>query len=232
MTGTVSAEQETDSIRLYVFTDPMMGLSYEHEPVLEALRTSYGKRLRIRYVMAGLVRDVADFMTPAERALGADEGIRQYNKRLARIYLQEIPVGGLPMHMEDFHLFDARHRSSYPLDIAYEAARLTAPDKADRYLYALRRATILEGRQTTKQEELVKLAGEAGLPAADFQAALQNGKALAAFRKDLSLAAACRIHSLPSYLIRMADKELLVSGLPGLQEFQNLIRQVEGKRCR
>ena len=37
--------------------------------------------------MVVLVRDVADFMTSAERALSPEEGIRTYNARLAQIYL-------------------------------------------------------------------------------------------------------------------------------------------------
>ena len=47
--------------------------------------------------MAGLVGDVSEFMITSELELGPEEG---------------------------FHLFDAEHRSSYPLCIAYKAAQL------------------------------------------------------------------------------------------------------------
>ena len=124
-----------EKIILTTFTDPMMGLSYEQEPVYEKLAAHYGGQLEFRYVMAGLVRDVSDFMLPLELSLPAAEGIRQYNKRLAGIYKDEEPIGGLPINMEGFHLFDENHRSSYPLCIAYKAAQLAAPQKADACLF-------------------------------------------------------------------------------------------------
>ena len=39
----------------------------------------------------------------------------------------------------------------------FKAAQLTAPEKADDDLRRLRRATIVEGRQTTLDEELIRL---------------------------------------------------------------------------
>ena len=40
--------------------------------------------------------------------------------------------------MDGFRLFDAEHRSSRPLCLAYKAAQLADPDKADAFLTALR----------------------------------------------------------------------------------------------
>ena len=135
-----------EQIMLSVFTDPMMGLSYESEPILDALARRYGERLVIRYVMRVLVRDVSDFMTPAERALPPEQGIPLYCKRLAKIYKSEESIGGLPINMEDFHLFDPEHRSSKPLCLAYKAAQIAAPDWADAFLLNLRHATVLDCR--------------------------------------------------------------------------------------
>lgn len=177
--------------------------------------------------MSGLVRDVSDFMTPDECALSPEEGIRKYNKRLAGIYLDEIPVGGLPMNMEEFHLFDPEHRSSYPLDIAYKAAEIVDPKCSEEFLFALRRATILEGRQTTKTDELAEVAEFSGIDRQKFLDCYQNGKAGAAFQEDLKMAGKYRIHSLPSYLIRGKKKEILVSGMPDFGELQALINKIK-----
>ena len=38
-----------DKIILTVFTDPMMGLSYESEPIMERLEKEYAGRIEIRY---------------------------------------------------------------------------------------------------------------------------------------------------------------------------------------
>ena len=42
-----------EKVTLTTFTDPMMGLSYEQEPVYEKLTETFGERLEFRYVMAG-----------------------------------------------------------------------------------------------------------------------------------------------------------------------------------
>lgn len=89
-----------EKIIFTTFTDPMMGLSYEQEPVYEKLADHFGDRLVFHYVMSGLVRDVSDFMVPEEKALPAEEGIRLYNRRLARIYKGEEAIGGLPINMD------------------------------------------------------------------------------------------------------------------------------------
>ena len=57
-----------EHIVLTTFTDPMMGLSYEHEPVLRQLETHFGAQIEFRTVMALLVRDAHDFMTARSRA--------------------------------------------------------------------------------------------------------------------------------------------------------------------
>jgi len=99
-------------IILTAFTDPMMGLSYEREPIMDRLRSEYGEVLEFRNVMGLLVRDVSGFMTREERAMEPAAGIRRYCERLAKIYKSEQSIGGLPINMDGFCLFDENHRSS------------------------------------------------------------------------------------------------------------------------
>lgn len=149
-----------EQLTLTVFTDPMMGLSYESQPILDRLKMEYDDRLQIDYVMSVMVRDVSDFMTPEERTLPPEIGIARYNRRLAGIYKSEESIGGLPMNMENFHLFDPDHRSSSPLCLAFHAAKLTAPEKAEQFLINLRKATVLQGRPTTHWDEILAVAKE------------------------------------------------------------------------
>ena len=44
----------------------------------------------------------------------------------------------------------------------FKAAQLTAPEKADDDLRRLRRDTIVEGRQTTLDEELIRVSFRSG----------------------------------------------------------------------
>ena len=91
-----------EKIVLTTFTDPMMGLSYESEPVMNRLKQEYGNQIEFRYVMSLLVWDVSDFMTPEERRMDAESGIRRYCERLAGIYKSEESIGGLPINMDGF----------------------------------------------------------------------------------------------------------------------------------
>lgn len=214
-------------IEIEVFTDPMMGLSYEHEPVLEKLREHYGERLTIRYIMAGLVRDVSEFMNACELSLNAEEGIAVYNKRLAKIYKSEESISGLPINMENFRLFDTEHRSSYPLCIAYGAAKLSDPAKADNYLYTLRKATIIEERQTVRTEELIACAAEAGINEKVFKTHFSDGSAEALFRTESQYARNLGIYNLPAYLIRVCHRQTLIRGLPDFEWFVSEITSME-----
>ena len=209
-----------EKVTLTTFTDPMMGLSYEQEPVYNKLAEVFGENLEFRYVMAGLVRDVSDFMTQEERSLPAEEGIRRYNRRLAQIYKSEESIGNLPMNMEGFHLFDVEHRSSYPLCIAYKAAQLTDAAKVDDYLLRVRHATVLECRQTTKRDVLAEIAEEAGIDRGHFLEQFDGGSAERAFREDLRLTRSLGIRGLPACMIQ---GKVMVNGLSGYQVLRDLI---------
>ncbi len=199
-----------DPLLLTVFTDPMMGLSYESEPILDALARRYGEMLSIRYVMSVLVRDVSDFMTPSERALPPEEGIPLYCKRLAQIYKSEESIGGLPINMEGFRLFDPEHRSSKPLCLAYKAAQIAAPEAADAFLRNLRQATVLDCRPTTHKEEILAVVRASGIEESAFLAAYYDGRAETALEQDLAYTHSFGIHSLPAYVIQHRDVALFL----------------------
>ncbi|MBP3209122.1 MAG: DsbA family protein [Oscillospiraceae bacterium] len=211
-----------DKIILTVFTDPMMGLSYESEPFMDRLALEYAGQIEFRYVMALLVRDVSDFMLPEERAMEPEDGIRRYCRRLAQIYKNEEPVGGLPINMESFCLFDPEHRSSRPLNLAYKAAQLTEPAKADVFLTELRHATVLDCHPTTHFDEILRVVCKVEIPEDTFVKHFQDGSAEAALEEDLALTRRLGIRSLPAYLIQYGDAMLMLQSF----EYRDFVRAI------
>ncbi|WP_407384249.1 DsbA family protein [Ruminococcus sp.] len=197
-------------VKITTFTDPMMGLSYECEPMFRKLETHFESQIEFKYVMSGLVRDVYDFVDRADLRFGKAEAIRRYNKSLAKIYESEEHISGMPINMDSFCLFDSEHTSSLPLNLAYKAVQLINPEKTDLFLYNLRYATIVDCRPTTHIEEILEVIRKTGIHVDRFMTAYNDGSAQAELDKDLALFKRLGLHSLPAYLIQYGEKGYLI----------------------
>ena len=213
-----------DRIIFTTFTDPMMGLTYEMEPIYDRLKQEYGDKIEFRWVMSLLVRDVSDFMTPHEQTIEPEAGIRAYNARLAQIYKSEEAIGCLPINMEGFCLFDAEHRTSKPLNLAYKAAQLADPEKAEEFLINLRHATVIDCRPTTHMDVILDVVNKTGIDESAFLRHYNDGTAEAALQNDLSYAARLGIRSLPTCLIQYKDKALLMQSFA----YADYVSAIEG----
>ena len=154
--------------------------------------------------------------------------IKNYNERLAEIYRMEENLGGLPINMDGFQLFSVNETSSDPLNIAYKAAQIANPDKADIFLYNLRFATVVECLPTTKLQEILKVAIKTNLNVKKFLAAYNDGSAERAFQNDLAICQRIGIHSLPSYLIQYKDKGALIQNLVDYNGFAKIFSDLSG----
>lgn len=116
--------------------------------------------------------------------------------------------------------------------MAYEAARLSNPERAYDYLLCLRRATILESIQTTRGDELLRLAEQVNIDRNLLLQHLKDGSAEAAFRADEKDALACAVHTLPAYRIRCGSRERMIRYLADAGTFIRVIDDLtEEKRC-
>lgn len=219
-----------EKISLVIFTDPMMGLSYECEPIMRKIETHFANRVEFDYVMSGLVRDVYELVDPDELALGKDVAIDRYNARLADVYRAEEALGGLPINMTNFALFSTTETSSDPLNIAFKAAQIVDAARAERFLYRLRFATVAECRPTTKLTEILRVAIQCGIDSKKFLAAFNDGRAEKNFRADLEICRRLEIHSLPSYLIQFKSRGALIQNLVGYETFAQVFAELSGIR--
>ena len=217
---------DTDKIRITTFTDPMMGLSYECEPIFRKLETHLGDNIEFKYCMSLLVEDVSNFMNQSEVALPPKEGIALYNKRLATIYKSEEYITGMPIIMDDFRLFDEKHRSTLPFNLAFKTVEIVAPEKSNEFLYRLRYATIVDTLPTTHYDEILKVIDSLVIDKPMFEEVYTNGQASHALDKDLEITKELGIHSLPAYLIEYKNKSLLINQLIGYDDFVRLIGEL------
>ena len=215
-----------NKVTLTIFTDPMMGLSYECEPVMRKLETHFAGQIEFRYAMGLLVRDVHDFMMPEDYADTEAESIVRYNARLARIYESEESISGMPIHMDGFCLFSEEQTSSLPLNLAYKAAQLAAPELADRFLYNLRYATIVDTRPTTRLDEILKVVRQTGIDEKRFLQHYRGSSAESALDGDLTCMLALGIHTLPAYLLAYEGRQMLIRHLIGYDAFCEAIRRL------
>ena len=204
-----------EKLIITTFTDPMMVLTYECEPIYDKLKGSY-PQTEFRWVMSLLVRDVSDFMLP-------NETIAQYNKRLASIYESEQSIGGLPISMPDLHLFDEQHRSSLPLNLAYKAAQLADIDRADEFLKNLRHATIVDVLPTTHLDVILKVVRDTGIDEEKFTQQYQDGSAQAMLEHDLNMVRKLNIRTLPAYMLQYGENAVIVSILIRYETFRKSI---------
>lgn len=208
-----------EKLIITTFTDPMIGLTYECEPIYDKLKVRY-PQIEFRWVMSLLVRDVSDFMLP-------NETIAQYNRRLARIYESEQSIGGLPISMPDLHLFDEEHRSSLPLNLAYKAAQLSDIDRADEFLKNLRHATIVDVLPTTHFDVILKVVRDTGMDEDRFTQYYNDGTAQTELEKDLAFTRELNIRTLPAYLIQYGERAVIVRSLIDFENFVSIVEQLK-----
>lgn len=215
-----------NKITLTTFTDPMMGLSYECEPIFRKLETHFAGQIEFKYSMGLLVRNVYELCDCNELAQSPALGLHHYNARLAKIYESEESISGMPINMDGFCLFSTEETSSLPLNLAYKAAQLTAPELADRFLYNLRYGTIVDTRPTTKLEEILKVVRQTGINEKQFLQHYQDSSTETAMDSDLTRMHALGIHTLPAYLLQYDGKQMVIKRLIGYDTFVAAIRQI------
>lgn len=198
------------------------------EPIYDRLKRKYGDRIEFRWVMSLQVSDVSDFMTLQERTIEPEAGIRAYNARLAQIYKSEEAIGSLPINMEGFCLFDPEHRTSKPLNLAYKAAQLADPEKADDFLLNLRHATVIDCRPTTHLSVILDVVRSTGIDEEAFFQHFNDGSAEVALENDLSNTARLGIHSLPTCLIQYKGKALLMKSFAYADYAEAIMALIDG----
>lgn len=215
-----------NTLTITIFTDPIMGLSYESEPFLRKLETHFPNQITIKNVMSGLVRNVYDFVDKNDLAVSQEYAIARYLPRLAAIYNAEQDISGMPVCMENLQLFSTERTSSIPLNLAYKAVERIEPNKADEFLYRLRFATIVEVRPTTDTDELVQVAEQVGIEKTLFLNEFLSDRNQQDLQNDFAYRAKMGVRGLPAYLFEYQGKQVLANGVLNDDDFFGIIGQI------
>jgi len=165
-------------VEVTYFTDPYCSWCWATEPMLYRIRETFRDQVRIRYVMGGLVRDMAEFYDALNDIRTAAQ-VAPHWRMVSQRSGQPIDEG-LWLELNDPHF------STWPACIAVKAAFLQGEEIGERLLRRFRRAALTERRNISRREVQEELAREVeGLDLARWRMDLENGRAARAFEEDL-----------------------------------------------
>lgn len=225
----------TPKVEITYFTDPYCSWCWATEPMLYRVRETYRDQVRVRYVMGGLVRDMADFYDGLNAIRTTTEVAPHWRMVSER--------SGQPIDERLMDDITDPHFSTWPACIAVKVAQLQGETIGETYLRRMRRAALTERKIISAPEVYLALAREVpGLDLERFQADLASGAAERAFQADLAECQRYGATGFPTLLFRSlgnvvvpgAERPILIVGhrafatyrqvlqrlTPGLEEYQ------------
>jgi putative protein-disulfide isomerase len=200
-------------VEVTYFTDPYCSWCWATEPMLYRIRETYREQVHIRYVMGGLVKDMAEFYD-------ALNDIRT-TAQVAPHWRMVSERSGQPIDEGLMEEITDPHFSTWPACIAVKAAQLQGEEVGERFLRRLRRAALTERKVISYREVQEALAQEVpGLDLERWRKALDSGQAERAFQEDLAECRRYGVTGFPTLLFRYVglltlpgrDKPILVGG--------------------
>ena len=209
------------AIEMVEYTDPYCTWCWGSEPMLRHLQEAYGDQLSIRFVMGGLVEDSRTFNDPMNGIGGPN-----WLQPIADHWIEASQRHGMPVEVAEF--VKTSFTSTWPSNIAYEAAKLQDETLANRYLRRLREVAATEGGGLDKVDLLADIAQEMGLDRVRFLADFA-GRAEEEFKRDLLECRQREVHGFPTFLVVVDGKERLARGWRTFEQMAGLIDLLAGE---
>jgi predicted DsbA family dithiol-disulfide isomerase len=204
------------------FSDPFCSWCWASEPALLALQERYRGQIQIRYVMGGLVRDMAGFFD-SSNAIRTTAQVAPHWRLVAE-------RTGQPIDERLMEEIGDPHFSTWPSAEAVKAAGLQGEEVGTRYLRRLRRGALAEKQHIERPEVRMALAREvSGLSVKQLQRDLIRGAGRAAFEHDLAFCKKLGVTGLPTHLFQGADpsaQKILVGGCRDLPIYERVLGEV------
>ena len=208
-----------DKLSIVSFTDPACTWCWGSEPILRALETHFPGRFTIRNAMGGLMENFEERWNPKDGPID----VEALNKRIGKGILKASERHGMPVCGENYHLVSHEFPSTFPSCIAYEAAKIIAPERADQFLYEMKLATCCEGRVTNDENVLANVAQEYGMDVEALLKAFHGEQANKMFEDDMEFKDSIAVTVLPSFLLKYKDEQYLIRGYVDRDVFFDII---------
>lgn len=214
--------ENEDRLNIIYFTDPLCCWSWVFEPVWKQLRETLAPVLNYRYCMGGMLPswgEYHDTLNAVTRPI-----------QMGPVWLHAKYMSGT--YINDRLWFTDPPASSYPACVAVKSAGMQSAVAEEQYLYKLREAALVKGKNIAKKEVLLEVARELqdALPAAFnydlFLNQLRSTEVSDKFKNDLEQVRLCGISRFPSLLIRVEGKEQSVI-LTGSRPYDAVMATIE-----
>jgi len=189
------------------YTDPYSVWCWGCEPAVRRLEYRYAGQVEIRTVMGGLFEDFTPMRDYWSRMSGGrwKDAVHTFLSAVAGQHGMPSNVGGMMETMDAF-------RSTWPACIAVCAATKQGEGARRTYLRRIREAVQLEGRDIGQRETQLAIAIENGLDGGAMAEALEDGSALAAFRKELTECQLRGVTGFPSFDVGSLEASVRLEG--------------------
>lgn len=218
-----AVKQDTGSVEIQFYTDPLCCWSWAFEPQWRRLRYEYSGKIKWRYRMAGLLPNWQTYQDPLNSVAKPIQ--------MGPVWMEAKHLSGMPM--EDKVWYNDPPASSYPACISVKCAGLQSPAAAEMYLRRLREAIMLHGRNIAKTEVLLEVAQalsqekEELLDYSLFAKELNGEAARKAFEEDLMQVRYQRITRYPALTISKPNQSgLLIVGYRPYEALVEILKRV------
>lgn len=195
-----------NQFKVEYYTDPLCCWSWAMEPQMRKLRYLLKERLKINYVMGGLLKDWKHY----------SDNLNNINlpSQLGPLWMEAKQRSGQPIE-ENIWLFNPI-QTSYPACMAVKAAEDQSTTAGEAMLRMLREAVMIHQRNIGETDVLLELAldlEQKGILEKDrFEKCLFSDEVSRLFRKDLDLTKLREIRRFPTLLISLGDKTMQITG--------------------
>jgi len=206
-------------VEIICFTDPYCCWCWATEPVLFRLRETYREQISMRYVMGGLVKDMATFHD-ASNDISATAEVMPHWKMVGE-------RTGQPIDERLMGDITDPHFSTWPACRAVKAAQLQGNSIGEAYLRRMRRAALTERKYVSLPEVYINLAKQvASLDMEHFILSITDGTADQAFKDDMKECARYGARGFPTVMFQSGNERLLANGYHSFDSYNRGVIQL------